>query len=72
MALRVTGMSPQGVARWAPLALERAGLSERAEVLARDLSPVERVQLALARAFAGEPALLLIDDPTRDLEPADV
>lgn len=67
-ALRATGISPKGVAHRAPLALERMELTARADSLARDLSPVERVQLALARAVASEPALLLLDDPTRDLE----
>ena len=44
-------------------ALETVGIVELAQRPAAQLSPVEQRQVALARALAGEPAVLLLDDP---------
>lgn len=70
-ALRVTGVSTQGVERLVVPALERVGLEARAQIRARDLTSIERVQLALARALAPDPALVLVDDALHDLEADD-
>ncbi len=39
--------------------------------LGRNLSPLQRVQVALARALAPEPPIVLLDDPTAHMRPAD-
>jgi tungstate transport system ATP-binding protein len=51
-------------------ALERVGLSAVAERPARDLSGGQQQRLALARAWALEPDVLFLDEPTASLDPS--
>src|SRR5690606_27198578 len=47
------------------------GLGDAADISVEKLSNAERRRVALARALAGKPDLILADDPTAGMSPAD-
>ncbi len=61
-----TGVSDAG----ADKALEEVGLDGRGSEFPRQLSLGQQRRLALARAFSGAPALLLLDEPFVSLDPS--
>lgn len=69
---RIKGMSPEAVARRVPEVEEYARVSEVHGVLARHLSQGYRQRVGVAQAIIHDPELLILDEPTHDLDPVQI
>jgi cell division transport system ATP-binding protein len=67
--LEVLGVAPRLIRTRVGEALERVGLAGRGSERAGSLSGGEQQRVAVARAIVGEPALVLADEPTGNLDP---
>lgn len=68
VVLRMKGRPKRSVRVEAAELLERVGLGRRAHAYPRDLSGGEKQRTAIARALAGDPPIILADEPTANLD----
>lgn len=68
-AMRVVEASQREIRRRVPMVLSLVGLSHKYKMFPNELSGGEQQRVSLARAIVNNPAVLIADEPTGNLDP---
>lgn len=69
---RIRGLTPEAVARRVPEVEEYARITEVHDMPTRNLSQGYRQRVGVAQAIIHDPDLLILDEPTHDLDPVQI